>query len=211
MTRRGWILPIALVVAADAVVLLGVARNRTGDAESIVEMTGRELIVEALGEEGTGVALRPALGAMDWRHRNRDEWLIQTRIEDLGYSSPRGRQRPPPRKAYVALEYPAVGPRVVQEATASRLLPVGVGLDPIALRRRFPDRNRFIIAACVVRPVQFGQEWKLHWSGVRLLIPRVHVPLPWSRVLKSGSTKNLAVELRYGRNYEPWVARVRER
>jgi hypothetical protein len=41
----------------------------------------------------------------------------------------------------------------------SRLFPVDAGTDPVALRRQYPDRHRFIIAAAVVRLNYFSGYW----------------------------------------------------
>ncbi len=110
---------------------------------------------------------------------------------------------------------------------ASRLVLVDVGINPGALRKRYPDRARDLIArariAAYRRTVRDPETKKRSWtlSGrVSSLLPStITVPstmgdlLITTRTTRYGSRRSMrdgvAVTLDYGRRYEPWVASVR--
>lgn len=109
---------ITLVAATNAVVLAGVAYNQSGEPESLVTMTERELPLAYTVEENSGVELR-----LDWRQHRKwssypgdpgSAWFNQKKLETLGYdcsrpiSDPSARleyEKALPRKAFAVLEY----------------------------------------------------------------------------------------------------------
>jgi hypothetical protein len=101
----------------------------------------------------------------------------------------------------------------------SRLYAVDVGLDPEALRQRYPDRSRFLIVGGVVRPHYLPGEKRLRGYIQRLDIASIHIPLdkralfePLVQVRKHAvyglHRPRYEVTLRYGSRYEPWIERV---
>ncbi len=109
---------ITLVAATNAVVLAGVAYNRSGEPEALVTLTERELPLAYTVEENSGVELR-----LDWRQHRKwssypedpdSTWFDQKKLETLGYdcrrpiSDPSARleyEKALPRKAFAVLEY----------------------------------------------------------------------------------------------------------
>jgi hypothetical protein len=114
-------------------------------------------------------------------------------------------------------------------ARLPRLVAVDAGLDPAALRARYPDRTRFLITQAIVRllyldartaggsPLLTGDFGAL--LPQQIAVPREHAALLAN--LQASQREDDAfrrltpdpryqVTLRYGRNLEPWVAGVRK-
>lgn len=234
MNLRGWILPAAVVLLADAWLLVGVARNRAGEPDAVVELTERELSLVPLGEENTGVALRLGWEGPSVRPLTAAPgWFDEAKLAELGFdlgrlsrfgAAPQFRGSLP-KEAYVALEYegPAweqwLAARASPEearAAHTRLFAVDAGRDPRDLRRRYPDRRRYIITRCMVRMILVKNEPRLARGAIpQLLVRDIYVPLPFSRTLagmgkgQPGAEPRYTVTLRFGRNYEPWVSGCR--
>lgn len=110
---------------------------------------------------------------------------------------------------------------------ASRLVLVDVGTNPDALRQRYPDRARDLIARARIAayrrsvrdPETKKRSWTLHGRVSSLLPSTITVPsamgdeLMTTRKTRYGERRTIrdevAVALDYGRRYEPWVASVR--
>jgi len=117
MRPRMWA-AMALVVATNAVVLAGVAYNRSGEPEATVTLTERELPLAYAVEENSGLELR-----LDWRLYRRGSsfpgepgpgWFHREKLEAVGYDCSRPLTDPSarleyekalPRKAFAVLEY----------------------------------------------------------------------------------------------------------
>jgi hypothetical protein len=110
MKRWGWLVAGLLVVVANTVALIGVARNRAGEPEAEVTLTERELPMAVRPSDNTGMALRLNWERPTWR----DDWMDRRMLEALGFdcSVPLdaasaefhyGKQLS--RRAYVVLEY----------------------------------------------------------------------------------------------------------
>ena len=113
--------------------------------------------------------------------------------------------------------------RLARERLAeSRLFAVDAGLDPAALRGTYADRARFIITKGLVKPAYDYDKHRRRVRGyiVRLSVETIHVPLAHRHLLdaliaQDGSrTSNpapprYAVDLAYGRRFEPWIVAVR--
>lgn len=128
MKKYGLLSAIALLVLVNIIVLAGVARNRSGAPEAVVELTERELPLAYRGsadKENTGVSLR-----LNWNqypayskflHRNnrglKYDWFDQAKLEEVGFdcSVPLTDRKAElhyekmlPRKAYAVLEYEGI-------------------------------------------------------------------------------------------------------
>ena len=178
MRRAGPVLAVAVVILANAVALVGVARNRSGQPEAEVLLTERELPLAPWTDESTGVFLQ-----LEWQRslpgpKPETPWLDRAKLESLGFDcsvpaeAPGARERygrMAARPAYVVLEYDGEAFRRWLEAaeaqpgspddlpgsarvSASRLVPVDAGRDAGALRRLHPDRSHSLIVPAIVRP-----------------------------------------------------------
>jgi len=167
-----------VVVLANAVALVGVARNRAGTPEAEVRLTERELPLSPWTDESTGAFLQ-----LEWQRsfpgsKIETPWFDRAKLESLGFNcscpaegkDARERYgRMVPRSAFIVLEYDGPAWRLWLEAreaepekkdalpenarvSASRLVPIDVGRDPDQLRRRYPDRTRCLIVPAIVAP-----------------------------------------------------------
>ncbi len=87
MRRRGLWTAIVLLLATNAVVLVGVARNRRGEPEARVLLTERELRIGAdWDKENTGLWLELQTGGMaaDWR-ADGPGWFDRKKLQELGF------------------------------------------------------------------------------------------------------------------------------
>ncbi|MFL6200723.1 MAG: DUF4824 family protein [Thermoanaerobaculia bacterium] len=108
MRLRGLLAGLILIVLANAVVLAGVAWNRRGEPEAVVNLTERELQIpwdSGADEDDTGLILR-----LEWNPRwaadtSTPEVLPVTTLRELGFRlvHPPGREEPP-RSAWIVLE-----------------------------------------------------------------------------------------------------------
>ena len=166
----------ALVIASNAVALIGVALNRSAVAQQI-DLTERELTVDKLSEDNSGVSLH-----LRWVNSVPDDgpgWFGADKLAELGFDvrmpvtdpSAETRYRNVlPRDAFVALELGGAtweawvskqeereqhiynasrGPSWARAGT--RLIAIDAGRDPAALRRRYPDQARYLIVQATIR------------------------------------------------------------
>jgi hypothetical protein len=261
MRRAGPILAAAVVLLANAVALIGVARNRAGRPEVEVLLTERELPMAPWSDESTGVFLR-----LEWQHSLPGSkvdwpWFDRAKLESLGFDSARWEKevrerygRMVPRRAYVVLEYdgpawalwleareaePEETPPGSSRISASRLVPIDVGLDPGELRRLHAERSRYVIVPAIVGAGRTGDGpgGKVVLGGhiLYVLVSEIHVPKGLGALLAELRAADAAVPappreearsgppvlqrrhappryevlLRYGARHEPWVAEVR--
>jgi hypothetical protein len=122
----------------------------------------------------------------------------------------------------------------VERQTESRLVAVDVGLDPVALRRKYSDRHRVMILPGLARATWEGARRasadgpghpaRVRGAITRLSIEEINVPQPFSRQFDSQSSyvpwtydggalkvqpPPYAMTLRVGSLYEPWVTNVK--
>lgn len=99
---------VALVVAVNALVLAGVAWNRSGEPTAVLELTERELAMPYSGwsgRESTGVSLSIRRADQDYG------WLDRGKLEELGFAvgryegRPRYEWRAVERQLFVVLEF----------------------------------------------------------------------------------------------------------
>jgi len=267
MNRR-WLLlaALGLLIIANTIVLLGVAYNRSGTPDAVLQLTERELPLSWSGlgtQDNTGIALR-----LDY-FGGEESWFDAAKLRAIGFDpdayahidSIDRFKEPQSRRAYAVFEYdgPVWAARVKRaedklaalpariakgEATnedlkwaqrelqrlrvaASRLTAVDAGPDPAALRARYPDRKRYLIAAVTVRMHQWYGDRKRGEHGEPrgdiswLLINSINLPARFHATLRhaisatGGKPKpsygygmqppRYRVTLRYGRRYQPWV------
>jgi hypothetical protein len=117
------------------------------------------------------------------------------------------------------------------EKTASRLVLVGIGLDPAALRGRYPDGGKYLIAKVKVAAYLFipdrqyrPQDYEIHGRLAALLPDALYVPRQFHALIEKPGAKVVSwrwkydvdasevppyqVTLAYGQRYEPWVEEV---
>lgn len=109
MKRRLVIASIGLVLVVNALVLAGVAFNRSGEPEAVLKLTERELAMPWVHwpqRENSGIALRIS------RAMQSDDWLDRDKLIALGFDPERfsldvqrSRWRGVERPAWVVLEY----------------------------------------------------------------------------------------------------------
>lgn len=271
--KRGIIGAMLFVAAINAVVLLGVSRNRSA-TDSVLVLTERELRLDGSWRENSGVSFRIEVNR-DWERPL--EWFDRKKLAEVGFDLSRwnpesrdavGTKKVLPRRAYVVLEYQGDAwkrwdERMLRDMKkaaqkqkephesdtknpdrevknlewrrthASRLFPVDVGLDPCALRKRYPDRRRYAITPAVVA-LGMRYDRSSEKAGVdvfgsvsEILCDQVTVPLnmqgqlsefahrpeaSWSDIYSGEKTSAKAPRysavINYGKRYEPWVEAV---
>jgi hypothetical protein len=256
---------VGLIVLVNAIVLGGVAYNRSGAPESALRLSERELSSSYRydgNKENSGLTL-----ALHWRVLPADshdaqkyawalasnggfpDWLNSAKMLALGFEKPtvsqaldgQSRTRQPlPRDVLLVLEldgvaYQAALARAVQfsetasaqekkqasdalkreQGENSRLFVVDAGLDVVALRARYPDRNRYAIVHGQVRP-----NWAIEKDGAApvgyisgVSASSLNVPLEWRHVFDGASAVHrdgqtavrYAVDVKFGQRLEPWI------
>lgn len=108
-----------------------------------------------------------------------------------------------------------------EDSTPSRLMAVDIGTDPLALRKEYPDRSRYLILPATYMPEVTGpirdslgaveQPVEVVGRITQLLPGTVHVPRPLRDSLLAlgaatqDSTRRFAVTLKVGKQWEGWV------
>ncbi len=275
---------LALLLATNAVALVGVAYNRSGEPDSTLSLTQRELIlpyVWGLESENSGIAL-----TLQWRvlpARNDDPsdsglsyggwgvpgWLDEAKLSALGFDvTPRGDtvrdarriERQLPREVLLVLELG--GPVYEQslqrareyaqseaalaaanpgkdefrnraahakerldseENRETRLFVIDAGLDPGALRARYPDGSRYAIVRGQIQPHVILSAGKSRTRAyiAGLSIGQINVPHAFRRVfepmVKLHRTSGFDPSFRYvvavafGKRFEPWITGASDR
>lgn len=221
-------LAACVVLTANALVLTGVALNRSGPPVETITLSEAEARLVTRSADDTGVDLR-----LDWhRYPDSANRLDAAILRQLGFRLP---PHPDPKRAFPLLTRAVWVVLEVSEqrrdqwkkentagVLASRLFVADAGLDPVELRSRYSDPARYLIVRGVVRAL-----WGRWIAAERRLIPEyhgridqllpdtIHVPLPQAGLLgplSSGADSSLprySVTLAYGRRYEPWVVSVK--
>jgi hypothetical protein len=110
MNRRALFAALALLILVNAVVLLGVARNRSGEPDAVLTLTERELPLSPSyrHKENTGVSLRLNVNP----DSGEQQWFDAGKLTELGFDTRRHLEterlrayRVLPKKAFVVLEY----------------------------------------------------------------------------------------------------------
>jgi hypothetical protein len=143
---------MALVVVVNGIVLAGVRYNRSGEPDAVVELTERELRLEAPDQENSGVSLSLTLHR---EHEGLDRafpWFDREKLEELGFdcrtppeASDAGQRyhRALPRRAWVVLEYEGPAWQAWRVAAkrrlgelASKARETSDGNDPVAFEAK---------------------------------------------------------------------------
>ena len=106
-----------------------------------------------------------------------------------------------------------------ERSSRSRLYIIDAGLDPQTLRTEYPQKDRYIITAGVIRMDQYyrDNENKIRGYVQQVSNATIHVPVKHrdffmrmlqsrSRYLTDGKTPRYQARLAYGSRYEPWLA-----
>jgi len=215
----------AVVIAINALVLVHVARNRAGDPVTTLELTERELGLDASPREldqSAVTSLRvqwvdPARVGTDGLEPK--SWFDEMKLAELGFDVhvPAGDpgaeefyRHPPVKTAWVALE-------PLSESPARGLTAMDIATDPATLHRRYP--TGVFIAPCLAR-LTYQRTPKPRLIGLipQLLSSEIGIPrtcsamlepfrkLPSSRHLaEPGAAPRYAVTVAWGSQFEPWV------
>ncbi len=253
MKLRGLLAGLVLIALANAAVLTGVVWNRRGEPEATVILTERELRIPwgAINDEDdTGLDLQLEWNARWTASDDKPEGLPLATLRELGFE-PRVGRTEPPRTAWVVMEmdgeawqrWVAKRRRQVEEekrkepesdcppggnleqllVSGSRLIVVDAGRDREALRRRHPDRSRYLVVPGTVhaREMRPGV-----FEGLvsELRVNSIHVPLHLRPILDEHvtaermrqETSNSAhvdppryrATVAFGRRGEPWLVSV---
>jgi hypothetical protein len=190
MKRIFVIAALGIVLAADAAVLIGVASSRSGGPDATLRLSERELVLEVESADNSAVILHPRYvdGAGPFGPRS---VLPASKAAELGITARPGQSAA--KRAYVALKLQPDAP-----AGTSRLRVADVGLDPAALRRRYPDRNRYAVARAAVRMGPNREAW------VIVLPESIYVPAQRVAVFRHAPA-HFSVTLCYSREGDCWV------
>jgi hypothetical protein len=295
MRRYGMSMAISLLIVVNAVVLGGIAYNRSGEPTTTITLTEREIPLSYASysdRENTGLSLR-----LEWetvgtspegysspgkrRRNDKKEWFDKAKLESIGFncSMPLDAtgaedhyQKMLPRKTYVVLEYEgaaweswladareelAESEREAQEngiaqeklindreqfdlkyRTHSRLFLIDVANDSNALRRKYADKQRYLVLPAKVRmifyqPMPFDDDFKeepprLQGEVSDILVDTLSVPKAYRPILEKrlrrtqkhsdkykpedASERGPAYEatIHIGKRSEPWIASIRE-
>ena len=182
---------IGILLAADAAVLIGVASSRSGGPDAALRLTERELRAVAESADNSAVILFPRYVESAERFGPRSAPLPASKAAELGIAARPGRSAA--KRVFAVLELQPEAP-----AGASRLRAADVGLDPAALRRRYPDRSRYAVTRADVRVGPQGEAW------VNVLPESIYVPTPRVGVFRR-SPAHYNVTLCYSRQGDCWV------
>ncbi len=269
--RWGLAAGAVLLLAVNALVLAGVARNRAAPADSQLVLSERELAFDTREiRDDTDRSLRVVVESEGARDGGPGvPWLDRARLAALGFDlrlapDPRSPlstgfyRHQPARPVLLVLELAgptyrreqarAAAKRAAELAanpcppseptcaeadpaesrdpdlTRSRLYAVDAGLDAAALRRRYPDRNRYAIVAGEVSvgqlPAADGKPGPLLGWVQGFRIDKIDVPLPLKQPFEALVAANLShlgvatpnpppppfrATIAWGRRLEPWI------
>ena len=225
--KPGLLVAAAIIIVSNAIVLVGVARNRAGVPVQTIQLTHRELPTGYREKEDTGVSLRLNWSQYGIIYPEQNSWLNQAKLESIGFDTAAAlrdaKHQPLARPAYVVFEYN--GPaweQWLQKAqqtkfagspsitdTQSRLFAVDAAKTPETLLLKYPDRSKYLIVRGVIRafvntwdPIARKAANRLEGSVSEALPQNIHVPPPLANTF---ARTPYIVTLAYGRRFEPWV------
>jgi len=209
MKRSGLILAIAILLCTNAIALILAAQNRAGGPVQTIELTERELALQSMGQDNSGVGL-----TLYWHRQEESAYFTRAQMEAIGFDSriPKGRTSKEilllPRLAYAALEYEGKAweqwsqrsenekqpnrPGPPPRSSATRLFAVDLSPNMTELRSRYPDQSKYLIVAAVVqakfqdvKDPKTGAVFPDQCVGyVSAILPSdINVPHPFSRLL----------------------------
>jgi hypothetical protein len=105
-----WVAGCVLILGTNALVLVGVSANRSGEPDAVIELTERELGLPypgALTRETSGLALRvnwrfvhPRMGEFGQDDVNQSTWLDRAKLVELGFNVAEGTDPPERARLY---------------------------------------------------------------------------------------------------------------
>jgi hypothetical protein len=207
MRRKSLLAAAVLVVVANAIALLGVARNRASTLQTI-DLTERELTLGYQDEENSGIDLHLAVNYVPGLDYGSGlDWLDAAKLKELGFpasvSSIKEHRDWPARPAYVAFEYDgpawqavAAREREIQRQfqrgsfeskfdREPRLVAIDASSSSETLLAKYGSTGRRLILHATVQPQLARQDGKSIVRGhiAEILGPQIHVPLPAATVL----------------------------
>ncbi len=239
MRRSGLIFGTAILLCSNVIALILAAQNRAGEPVQTIELTERELELQRMGQDNSGVGLR-----LNWHRQEPGTYFGRAKMESLGFDFriPAGSTSKDtlllPRATYAVLEYEGKAwehwsqlpesekqqnpPRLLRLST-TRLFPVDVSNNVAELRDRYPDQSKYLIVAAVlqagiqdIKDPKTGSVLPDQCVGYvsEILPSAVNVPIPFSKLLapldpEPKTEPRYTVTLAYGRSLEPWITSVR--
>jgi hypothetical protein len=199
MSRRAFVVALLVPLCVTAAAVASVAYNRSGGREPIV-LTEREVyVLQGNGDDTTATLF------LNWHPR---------RVPEPGRFQ---RDRSLPRRAFVALELDGPAFRALpierERERTSRLVVVDIDPDADTLARRYPNARTHLISAAVVRvppEASYADAVVVSLEPQRLSVPREWAAqLPRYDPTPERVRQSFEVEIRYGRNVEPWITAIR--
>lgn len=271
---------VALILATNLYALIGVWYNRSGEPDSVIELSERELRLMSgyrSRRENSGISVRLeqlntsyGLLSENYGSKNPYPWLTRAKLAELGFDMSVPTDAPGAhehyrrflaKEVYIVMEYdgPAFqsiltdNEKVLQEkqdamavleqadqsdknlaqeleraektlqslrSRMSRLVTIDAGLDAGMLRKRYPDRERYLITSAELKPYGLWGKNARPGAWIRpLSVKEIHIPRQFHEQLQSWTKDNpymgSSMEPRYriklgvGRRYEAWVMDVK--
>ena len=193
----------AVVLVANAWVVVSAWRNRGDAPGGTVELTERDLRLRSVSSDSTAAFLE-----LRWEvasHEPDDDgasWLNADKLQELGFNcrvpvaSPHAADHynsMPPALLYVVLEFDGEAAQKTGGSQTPRLLVVDAGRDARQLRSKYPDPARHLLSRAVVQPFLKERnrrekrplpQPRLSARIQRLLPQLIFVPPPHSSVLQ---------------------------
>jgi hypothetical protein len=232
-----------MVILTYAAILGYARRNQASPAGGTLELTEQEApLVPQWGESTvTLLHLRWEVESAWPGVHGPAAWIDALKLRELGIDcslpvtdplAARHYASQPPVRALVVLELAgeAWQRERLKRELRTRLFVVDAGLDPVALRQRYPDPQRHVLAVGLIRPTFVDRASP---GGERLAVPRIggrvvgllpsviFVPRPHAGVLREfrstpdseepdpSRAPHCAVALAWGTQYTPWVTGAR--
>ncbi|MCJ8169488.1 DUF4824 family protein [Atopomonas sediminilitoris] len=152
--KRTLLLALALMLGCNALLLAGVAYNRSGVPDSVLTLSERELMRDSsrLLDEGDDSSLRLEL---QWRYPHDSaqrgyylsDWLSRERLHELGFSVPAAHDRPARRQyqrqlsrtAYLVLEFDGPAYQALLQHAHDKLSEAKATLAKQGQKKRWQD------------------------------------------------------------------------
>jgi hypothetical protein len=202
---------VAVVLLSNAWALIQAARNRMGEPEAAVEISERELRLNAARE---GRSHRYV--TFNWNYgisAQPDEQKMAELGFDTGPAGQRAAYRQPIRQAYAAIEIDGPSWRISDKPgwmETPRAVVLDVDRDPARLRARHPNRSQVLILRVLVRAGLEGERLRGWVAG---FVPnQISAPTGMLDGIQPAwpvKDPRYALRVAVGRNYEPYITAIR--
>jgi len=200
---------LALVLSADAWVVVSTWRNRSDAPGGTVDLTERELRLLPLSSDSTAVLLelRWQVNSNESEDDGAPAWLNATKLQELGFDCSVPATNPhaaahynsmPAKELFVVLEFDSEATPEPGHIGESRLVAVDVGRDAAHLRAAYPNTSRHLITRGVLQPFLKDRTRRERRplpqprlsARIQSVMPRlIFVPHPLNRVLQGLSPR----------------------